>query len=112
MNGLAVGRNNRQAVTFDGDLSGAHRRESVDHAESVASAGCHRENLQRRVRHEAGVWITELTFAVDQHGLGILTGVDRQSTGVSLSSVFVQPIRQQHDVGRQIKVIQVRVGVF
>lgn len=77
MDGFTVGRNHRQLVAFDGDLSRAHRRESVDHAESVASARRHREDLQRRVGHEACVGIAELTFAVDQHRLGILAGVHR-----------------------------------
>lgn len=112
MNGFAVSRDDSQAVTFNGNLSWADRGESVDHSEAVAFARCHCEDLQWRVGHESGVWITELPFAVDQHRLGILTCVDCQTAWVSLASIFVHPIRQQHDVSRQIKVIQVRVGVF
>lgn len=98
-------------LTFDGDLSGAHRGESVDHAEPVASAGCHREDLQRSVGHEAGVGVAELAFAVDEHRLGVLTGVDGQSSRVSLGGVFVHPIGQQHDVRCQVEVVQVRIWV-
>lgn len=111
MNGLAVSGDYGQLVTFNCDLCWAHRWESVDHAESVASAGCHREDLQRCVCHETGVWIAELTFTVNQHRLGILTCVHCQTSRVSLSGIFVQPIRQQHDVGRQIEVIQMRIWV-
>lgn len=101
----------RKILTFDGDLSGTDGRESVDHAESVASAGCHREDLQRRVGHEAGVRVAELAFAVDEHGLGVLAGVDGQSSWVSFGGVFVHPIGQQHDVRCQVEVVQVRIWV-
>lgn len=111
MDGLAVGGDDGQAVAFDGDLSWAHGREGVDHAESVASAWRHGEDLQRRVGHEAGVWITELTFAVDQHRLGILTCIHSQAAGISLCGIFVQPIGQQHHVRREIKVVEMRIGV-
>lgn len=111
MDGLAVGCNHRQLMAFNCNLSRAHGRESVDHAESVASAGCHCEDFQRSVGHEAGVRVAELTFAVDEHGFRILAGVDSQTPRISLGGVFVQPIRQQHDVSRQIEVIEMRIWV-
>lgn len=112
MDGFTVCGNYSQAMTFDCDLCGTHGRESVDHSESVASTRGHREDLQRCICHETGVWITELTFAVDQHRLRILTCVYSQTTGVSFSGIFMQPIGQKHDMRCQVKVIQVGIRVF
>ena len=81
-------------MAFESDLRGAHGRESVDHSESVSPARSDREHLQGRVGHEARVGVSELTLPVNQYVFGVLTSVDGQTTRVSLSGVFVQPIAE------------------
>lgn len=53
-----------------------------------------------------------MSFAVDENVVGILAGVDGQTSWVSFSRVFVEPIAEDHDMGSQVKVVQVAVGVF
>lgn len=99
-------------MAFESDLSRAHGRESVDHSESVTSAGRDGEHFQGRVGHEASVGISELTLAVNQHVLGILTSVDGKTTWVPLRGILVQPITKQHYVGSQVIIVEMTVGVL
>lgn len=99
-------------MTFEGYLSWTHRSESVDHSEPVSSAWCDCEDFEWGVGHKSSVGVSELTLAVDEDVVGILSGVDGQTTWVSFSGVFVEPIAQYHDVCCQIEVVQVAVGVF
>lgn len=111
MHGLAVCGNHLHIVALDGHLSRAHRGEGVDHAESIATTGRNGKYLKRRVSHEASVRITELSLAVNQHGLGILAGVDSQTARITLCSILVQPIADEHYVCGQVEVVQMRVGI-
>lgn len=98
-------------MALDGDLGGTDRGEGVDHSESVATTRRDREDLQRSVGHKSGVGVSELALAVNEERLGILASVYSQSTWISFGGIFVQPITDHHDVGGQIKVIQVAVGI-
>lgn len=111
MHRLSVGRDHRHAVSFDGHLSRTDGSKCIDQPEAIPTTRSDCEDLQRSVGHEAGVRITELASAVDQHRFGILAGVDGQSTGITFGGVLVQPVANQHDVGGQIKVVQMRVGI-
>lgn len=111
LHGLSVGGDQSQAMALDGQLGWAHGGEGVDDTEPVATSRRHREDLEGRVGHEAGVGVPELALSVDQQRLGVLASVHGQSAGVSLGGVFVQPVADQHDVGGQIEVVQVTVGV-
>lgn len=109
---LSISGNDCQVVSFNGHLSRAHRREGIDHSEPVSSAGRDREYFQRRISHKASVRISKLTLSIDKHWLGILSSIHCQTTGVSLSSILVEPITDQHHVRCQIIVVQVTVGVL
>lgn len=99
-------------MSFEGDLRGADGAEGVDQSESVSSAGGNGVDLQRSVGHEAGVGVPELSLSVEENILGVLTGVDGEPAGVSFSSVFVHPIAKEHDVGGQIEIVEMAVGVL
>lgn len=73
MHRFSVGGNECQIVSLDGELSWAYGCEGVDHTESVSATWSDGEYFQWGVGHESSVGITELSFAVDQHRLGILT---------------------------------------
>lgn len=92
MHWFTICGNDCHAMTFDRHLSWTHRRERIYQTESIAASWCDCEYFQRRVCHEASVWIAELTSAIDQHGLGVLTGVNSQSARISFGGVLVQPI--------------------
>lgn len=111
MHRLAVGGDDGHAVSLDGHLGRANGGEGVYHAEAVPSAGRDGEYLERRVRHESRVRVSELAAAVDEHRLGVLAGVDGQAAREALGGVLVQPVADQHDVRRQVEVVEVRVRV-
>lgn len=98
-------------MTFDCHLSWTHRSEGIDHAETITTARCNGEYFQGGICHKAGVGVTELTLAVNQQRFGILASVDSQTAGITFGSILVQPITDQHNVGGQIKVIQMGVGI-
>lgn len=111
MHRLAVSCNYCHAVPFDGHLRWANRGEGVDHAEPIAPAGCNCEYFERRVCHETSVGITELAFAVDQHGFRILAGVHGQTSRIPLCRILMQPVANEHYVRGQIEVVKVGVGI-
>lgn len=105
MHRLAVRRNDGHAMALDRHLSGTDRCERVNQTETVTATGRYGKDLQRCVCHKASIRVTELTSSVDQHRLGVLAGVHCQTARVSFSGIFVQPITDEHDVCRQIKVV-------
>lgn len=111
MHGLSVRWDNCHAMSFDSNLSRAHGRKCIDQSESVPSSWSDGENFEWCVCHESGIRVTELSSSVNQHWLRILPGIDGESTGVSFSSVLVQPITDQHNVRCQIEVVQMWVGI-
>lgn len=92
-------------MSFECDLSWAHRRKSVDHSEPVSPSWSDRENFQGGVGHESSVGVSELSFAVDQNWFGVLSGIDGETAGVPLGGVFVEPVADEHNVGGQIVVV-------
>lgn len=54
----------------------------------------------------------ELSLAVDEDGLGVLPGVRGETARKALHGVLVHPVGQQHDVRRQVEVVQVTVRVL
>lgn len=98
-------------MSLDSQLGGTDGGERVDHAESVTAARRHGEDLQWGVGHESSVGVAELALAVNEQRFGILASVDGQSSRVPLGGVLVEPVTDQHDVRRQIEVVQVAVGI-
>lgn len=111
MHGLTIGRDHCHTMSFDGHLCRTHRRKRIDQSESIPATRRYGEYLERCIGHEASVRVTELTATIDEHRFGILAGVDGKTARITLSGVFVQPIADQHDVCRQIEVIQMRIGI-
>lgn len=108
---FSVSRDDCEAMTLDCDLGWTNRGKGVDHSESVSATGSNGEDFQRSVGHEAGVGVSELSFTVDEEGFGILTSINGQSSWVPFSGVLMQPIADQNNVGCQIKVVEMAVGV-
>lgn len=82
----------------------AGRRENKKRVLAVPGRGGDDERVERAHR--------ELSFAVDQQRLGVLSRVGGQSAGESLHRVLVKPVGQQHHVRGQIVIVQVAVGVL
>jgi hypothetical protein len=111
MDWITIGTDNDQRMSLDSELSRADRGQRVDHTESVSPAWSDRENFERSVGTVAGVGILELTLAVDEEGFGILTSVGGQPTGEPFKCVLVHPVTKEHDVGGQIVVVKVAIGI-
>lgn len=55
---------------------------------------------------------SELSFSIDQQRVRVLASVGSQTARESLHSILMHPIRQQHDVGGQIVVVQMGVRIL
>lgn len=107
MDRLSVRGDDSQSMSFNSDLCWTNCSKRVDDSESVSAPWRHSEDFKWRVGHEAGVGVSELPFAVDERTLRILTGVNSQATRIPFRCVLVHPVAEQHNVRRQIEVVQV-----
>jgi len=111
LDGFTVGGDDEQRMTLDGQLGGTHGAEGVDHSEAVPASGGDGEDLQGSVGHQTGLRVSELTAAVDEDGVRILSGTHLQASGETLGRVLVHPILQHHQVVGQVEVVQVAVQI-
>lgn len=98
-------------MSFNRQLRWTDGSEGIDHPEPVSSSRGDGEDFEWCIGHETGVGVPELTFAVDEATLGVLSSVHGQSSRETLRGIFVHPIAEEHDVCRQVVVVEVAVGV-
>lgn len=109
---LPISGNERQIVSFDGQLRWANRSKRIDHPEPIPPPRRNSEHFQRCVGHESGVGVPELSLSVDEQALRVLARVHGQPSRETLRSVFVHPVTEEHHVGGQVVVVEVAVRVF
>lgn len=68
MNGFAVGSDDGQCVTLERDLCRTDGSEGIDKSETITASRRYRENFERRVGHETGVWILRLRSVDELRG--------------------------------------------
>lgn len=111
LDGLTVRGDDQQRMALDGQLGGTHGAEGVDHSEAVPASGGDGEHLEGSVGHQTGLGVSELTAAVDEDGVRVLSGTHLQASGETLGRVLVHPVLEHHQVVGQVEVVQVAVQI-